>query len=379
MLEYRTLKDLSEVKSICNDSKIEGTEVFMDDVRSRNELLYGTEEEKEKLLYWLRERSVKRVHCSYWAYPTSFLTKHSFTELVERFGGEKEVREYYGDLTGDHMYRRWVQEYRIASEIGAQSYTFHLIDYAPIDGMWEFTISRQDILQAMVFMIQQLVNRLLDEKLMTKQSPQIELENAGFGLEYGIQTAEDYNFLFSQLYDPYNKVKIGWDVNHLLHAIGKNKDGDGACFMLPNSEKTMAMKQLEKQYGKKASQLAIKWIEHNVMNKETLHHIGAIQLSDCKLKREEFFTNGKLNEPYYSNILSLNTWEEKENYGVEIVLSQYDSHEILGEGILEAGAVRKLLEELERIHPEIVLLHELKNSENISEAVIKQRKNLGGF
>lgn len=376
MLEYRTLKELTETKTICDNSKIIGTEVFMDDVRSRVELLYEKDEEKKELLNWLKERSVKRIHCSYWAYPTSFLTKNNFEELIERFGGEKEVCEYYGDLTGTHMFKRWTQEYCVAAELGAQSYTFHLIDYAPIDGMWEFTISRQEILQAMVFMIQQLINSLLEQGIMTDKSPQIELENAGFGLEYGVQTAEDYRFVLSQLYDPYHRVKIGWDINHLLHAIGANRQGDGACFMLPDQEKTLEMKQLEELYGKNSAEFAIKWVEHNILNKDTLPYIGAIQLSDCKLKNEEFFTKGKLNEPYYSDIVSLNTWEEKEDYGVKIVLSQYDSHEILGEGILETRDIRNLLEELERISPEIVLLHELKNNENISEAVMKQRKKL---
>ena len=44
MLEYRTLKELTETKTICDNSKIIGTEVFMDDVRSRVELLYEKED-----------------------------------------------------------------------------------------------------------------------------------------------------------------------------------------------------------------------------------------------------------------------------------------------------------------------------------------------
>lgn len=376
MLEYRTWKALSKTDPGNEKTEIAGTEVFMDDVRSRAEMLYETEEEKERLLNWLREQRVKRIHCSYWAYPTSFLTKQHFAELTERFGGEKQVCEYYGDLTGTHMFRRWIQEYGIASELGAQSYTFHLIDYAPIDGMWEFTISRESIRQAMGFMIQHFVNALLEQGLMTEQTPQIELENAGFGLEYGIQTAEDYAFLFSQLYDPYHKVKIGWDTNHLLHAIGMDTQGQRACFMLPEHEKTGEMKHLEEVYGKNPSKFAEKWIAHNILHEEIIQHTGAIQLSDCKLKTEEYFTNGKLNEPYYTKISSLKTWEEKEDYGVDIVLSKYDSHEVLGDGVLDPEDVRKLLKTLEEINPKIVLLHELKNSKEIPTAVEEQRKRL---
>ena len=118
-------------------------------------------------------------------------------------------REYYGDLTGAHMYARWCQEYELATALGAQSYTFHLIDYAPIDGMWDFTISKADIRQAMISMLQHFLNELLDRGLIGPDSPQIELENAGWGLEHGMQTAEDYAMLYRQIYDPFHKVKLG--------------------------------------------------------------------------------------------------------------------------------------------------------------------------
>ena len=105
------------------------------------------------------------------------------------------------------------------SALNAQAYTFHLIDYAPIDGKWEFTIQERD------FPGNDLYDpgthkSLVGGGLMTENSPQIEVENAGWGLEYGLQTAEDFAKMFHQLYDPFDKVRIGWDINHLLHAIG---------------------------------------------------------------------------------------------------------------------------------------------------------------
>jgi hypothetical protein len=182
-------------------------EVFMDDVVPRNLPLFSNALEKTSLVHKLAKLRVKRIHCSYWAYPTSFLTKNNFSELVERFGSIKDVVDYYGDTTGSHMFNRWSQEYELACELGAQAYTFHLIDYAPIDGKWSFTVSRADILQAMIFMTQQFVSILTERELITSHSPQIELENAGWGLEYGVQTAADYRALFSQVYDPYTPYK----------------------------------------------------------------------------------------------------------------------------------------------------------------------------
>lgn len=383
MKSYATLKkenvtteEMNDIRGLCDRLGVEGTEVFMDDICSRSNLLYNTPEEKGELIKQLQKMCVKRVHCSYWAYPTSFLTKNDFSQLTERFGGESAVREYYGDLTGKHMYERWVQEYIVAKELNAQSYTFHLIDYAPIDGMWEFTVSREDIRQAMIFMIQHLLNLLSDQGILTEDSPLIEVENAGFGLEYGLQTAEDFWYMYNQLYDPLNKVKIGWDVNHLLHALGINEENGKIHFMLQQTEMTEAMRGLESEYGMDKNQLPIQWIKYNLLHPAIAAKAGAIHLADCKMKRTEYFTNGKLNEPYYSEISSLKTWEEKEEYGVQIVLSKYDSHVILGEGALDPEDMSGVLKELKESAPDLVILHELKNCENMGSAVQSQMEKL---
>lgn len=383
MRQYATLKkeyfdqnDLNDMKRVCEELKIEGTEVFMDDICPRTQLLFENECEKKQWIEELNKLCVKRIHCSYWAYPTSFLTKNNYSQLIERFGGIEAVRDYYGDLTGNHMFLRWMQEYEIATALDAQSYTFHLIDYAPIDGMWEFTISREDIRQAMVFMIQHFLNVLLENGIMSEDSPQIKLENAGFGLEYGIQTAEDYRFVFSQLYDPYKKVKIGWDVNHLLHALGFREETQRAEFFLTEKELTKEMKELEESYNDDPKTLAEKWISYNILHPDTVEYVGAIQLSDCNMKTEEFFRNGKFKEPYHSEISKLTTWEEKEEYGVKIVLSEYDSHVILGEGSLREKSVCELLRQINQQLPELALLHELKNSPDMKEAIKEQKEKI---
>lgn len=383
MRQFATLKKehvseaaLADMAAVCAGLGVEGTEVYMDDILSRSELLYTDEAGKEEWLRELTKLCVKRVHCSYWAYPTSFLTKHSFTELTERFGSLEAVREYYGDLTGAHMFRRWAQEYALATALGAQSYTYHLIDYAPIDGMWDFSISRADIRQAMVYMIQHFLNYLADEGLLTENSPQIELENAGFGLEYGLQTAEDFAFLFEQLYDPMGKVKLGWDINHLLHAIGFDRKTGRAAFFLTEGEISPAMRALEEKYGAEPAVFAEEWLRHNLLHPATAARIGGVQLSDCALKETCYFRNGRFIEPYYSEIAALASWEEKEDYGVRVVLGEYDSHVVLGGGILRPERALALLREAAEQSPDMALLHELKNSPDMVAAVGEQIKRL---
>ena len=55
----------------------------------------------------------------------------------------------------------------------------------------------------MVYMIQRLLNELDARNLLTENSPRIELENAGYGLEYGMQDAPDAAFVLDQLCDPH--------------------------------------------------------------------------------------------------------------------------------------------------------------------------------
>ena len=365
MKQYITIKPehFHLVSSVFKDFQ---TEVFMDDIVGRDKVLFNTEEEKQNLFKSLNNLNVKRVHCSYWAYPTSFITKNNFKELIDRFDSIENVKEYYGDLSSTFMFERWVSEYILATSLDAQSYTFHLIDYAPIDGLWDFTISKEDIRQAMIFMIQNFMNILLERNLINENTPNIELENAGWGLEHGTQTSKDYISLFNQLYDPFDKVKIGWDINHLLHALG-TYENNKACFYLPEVEITSDMKKMNDSIN-----LIETWLLENILDPSIVHKVGSIHLSDCTLKQVEYFSNGKLNEPYYTNIKNLETWNEKEEYGVNIVLKEYDNHLVIGSGCLSISFVNKLINSLSSLNKDAVILHELKNSLDLEKDIKTQ-------
>ena len=43
----------------------------------------------------------------------AFLNKIHYHEFLDRLG-EDGIRRSYGDLTGDHMFERWLQEYELA-------------------------------------------------------------------------------------------------------------------------------------------------------------------------------------------------------------------------------------------------------------------------
>lgn len=361
----RAYMDANSLSDLCDKYSLSGAEVFMDDVVNRFKPVFLTKEDVDALVIELNKYKVKRLHCTYWAYPSSFLTGNNYSELVDHFGSEEAVSDYFGDITGAHMFNRWTQEYILASKLNAHSYVFHLIDFAPIDGMWEFTITKNDIRQAMISILQRFVNLLLQKNLISSESPTIEIENAGWGLEHGIQSAEDYAMLYDQLFDPYNKVKISWDVNHLLHALGLDRATGRARFFLPDSEITPSMMALQSQYGDFPEKLCQKWIEYNILFPKLRDRIGAIHISDCALKEDEHFTNGVLTGEAYEHICSLATWKERESYGVNIVLSEYDSHLVLGTGILQPQMIQEMILELHRSNSDFVLLHELKNSSNI--------------
>ena len=194
-------------------------------------------------------------------------------------------------------------------------------------------------------MLQRFVNSLLEKKLLTADSPVIELENAGWGLEHGVQTAEDYAFVLEQIYDPFDRLRVGWEVNHLLHAVGKMSDGS-VRFFLPEEELTEDMRRLEQEEGKYPRAFAHSWVRRNLLHPALRGKVAAVHLSDCKWKSEEYFRNGLLAEPWLSGIQALETWDEKEEYGVKIVLGQYDSHEVLGDGALNGGDMAAILAQL---------------------------------
>lgn len=358
-------EDAKNIPAFLKKYNLDGMEVYMNEAHTRTESLFNSCQEKQKLVEKYSDLMVKRIHCSYWASPTSFLAKNNFKELVEHFGNTDEIIKYYGDLLGAHMYERWAQEYELATELGAQAYVFHVIDYSSIDGVWDFSITREEILQAMIGMVQMFILYLEEKNLLNEDSPIIELENAGWGLEYGIQKGEDFKALFEQLYDPADKVRVGWDINHLLHAIGWTENKDGAYFMLQDFEITPEMLDIQERYGKNPKQFAMKWIESNLLHPTVVNKTNSLHLSDCALKEEEYFRNGRLLSIYGEKIDSMVTREEKSDYGLGIVLDKYDSHIPMGKGVLLVDEMKNLIRELQKRNDTFVLLHELKNSTNI--------------
>ncbi len=383
MKEYVTLKtvDLSSLGERFSALKailpgLCGAEVYLADITPREKLLYSGNDEMKEMMVMLKNASVRRLHASYWASPSSFLCGKNTQELYSHFGSSDLAKEYYTDLHGKHLYDRWFQEYIMAKLIGADAYVFHLIDYFPIDGVWRFTLTPKEVVECMVTILSRFIKELTDFGLMDEESPLIELENAGWGLEYGIQTWEDYEYLFSKINDPFGKMRISWDINHLLHAIGE-KDGKGR-FFLPEDELTPQMKIIEERYGDDPKEFAIMWIRHNVLNEKTADKVSTIQLSDCMMKKDEIFTQGFMNPPYRDILENLSSWEEKESYGERVVLENYDSHLPLGKGILKGSDMSRIISELEERYGQINVLHELKNSTDLEADLLYQTKQLYG-
>lgn len=348
-----------------------GTEVFMADMKTRTLPLAESEAEYAELVATLRAAGVRRVHCSYWAAPTPFVAGVQFGELVERFGGIDQVREYFGDLTGEHMFSRWCDEYALARDLGAETYVFHLIDYMPVDGAWEFTVDREVVLDAMIVLTQQFLRALDQRGLLDEHSPVIELENAGWGLEFGAQTADDFVRVFERVYDRANRLRLGWDLNHLMHAVGLA--GGRGAFLLPDVEITPAMHEIEREAAGDIASLAARWIEQNVLDPRLIDRVSAIHLSDCPAKEVEYFSNGKLDAAYVTD----GSWEEQQDEGLRIVLAHYDNHVCLGDGVLDPGTVRGLINALAARHP-LSVLHELKNAGDVWAELDRQRERLWG-
>ena len=74
----------------------------------------------------------------------------------------------------------------------------------------------------------------------------------------------------------------------------------------------------------------------------------------------------------------LDSWEAREEYGVKIVLGEYDSHEVLGDGALNGSDMAVLLAQLEEKNQGLMLLHELKNSIPVEPALQRQLAALKG-
>lgn len=353
---------------------LDGTEVYIAHVVPRDQSLFADSQQKQALVDQLTQWKARRLHCSYWAEPSDFLARIDYPGLVTRFGGEKGVIDYFGDTTGEKMYDRWCQEYELAKTAGIPAVTFHLIDYFHIDGLWEFTISRKDVLSAMVVMTQRLLDELEKRNLLNRESPLIELENAGWGLEYGVQSAQDYQYVFDQVKDPSGRLRIAWDINHLLHAIGFDEGTNRARFFLTEGEITPDMHELEDSFGVNPTEFAHQWVAQNVLDERLLSKVSAIHLSDNTLKRDEFFRNGQLTGKRLGEIQALETDGQREDYGVKIVLGHYDSHEPLG---VTLKRFPEVLDALLTHIPTLSVLHELKNNELDVDALKTQLRALG--
>ena len=356
---------------LCRTYRLDGCEVYFDDIVPRDERLLMDEHSEKQLSDTLFALRAVRAHASYWAWPTAFLTRRHYDELVDAFGSEAAVAAYYGDTTGEKMFSRWCDEYALCKKLGMQAYTWHLIDYAPIDGKWEFTLTRREILDAMAEMLARFLARLEQRGLLDAASPRIELENAGWGLEYGAQSAEDFCEILSKVEDPCGRLCVAWDVNHLLHALGE-KDGRQS-FFLPEDEITPAMRSLasggDPVYG---------WLRHNLLSEKLRGRVGAVHLSDRALPDIAYFMRGKLCEPYYHELMALEDDAAQEDYGVRIVLGQYDSHLPLGTGVLGTG-IGAMLKQLDEENEDFALLHELKNTEDIFADLGAQLSCLGNM
>ena len=375
MKEYVALKSQSlggQIRRLREAFPLAGAEVYCADLVDREKPLYESEEELAELEEALKIQGVCRLHGSYWASPSAFLC--GLEDVTARFGSGEETAQYYSDLTGQHLFCRWRQEYALACALEAQAYTFHLIDYFPIDGLWRFSLTRQQILSAMADITARLLMELENAGLLSAESPRIELENAGWGLEYGAQTAEDFACLLARVPDPHGKLCVAWDVNHLLHAVGV-RNGRGV-FLLPEDEVSPRMRALEERYGADPGAFAWQWVRENLTFPALAGRVACVHLSDCALKEHQFFTRGYLEHPWRAELEACPGWEEKEHYGEQLVLTHYDSHLPLGQGILPGGAVYETLCRLDAAHSDFALLHELKNTRELFRDLAAQRNAL---
>jgi len=352
-----------------------GSEVFASDFAPRESALEPAHIKSLKARF--DRLRVKRLHASYWGWPAAYLAGEPNERVLARLGGPGEIAAYYGGGP-ERCYERWAAEYRLACEIGAESFVFHMIDYAPIDGLWEYEEDNEAISEKLADVLRRLLDLLKKRGLYSKASPVVELENAGWGLEYGLQTAAGFSGLFSGLDDPYEKVKIGWDTNHLLHALGYDARTCRARFFLPSEEKTAKMAELEESLGAKPKDLAAAWIASQALGPSIAGRVSCLHISDGRLKSEEFFRRGKLTGPYREEQAAMASRLEMEEYGERLVLREYDSHLPIGDGILDMRFIDTLAARLASENEGFCVLHELKNMPDPRKAVLLQSASLLG-
>lgn len=343
-----------ELQKVTKNGIAKGTELYIANIIPRDKSITSIEEKKLGKIF--KEGHVKRLHMSYWGETSDFLQKLDVEGLKGRFGSDENIINYFGDLTGNKIYSRWAEEYALAYKFGLESVTFHLIDYFHIDGLWRFTNNRNDIVLAQAKILNTLL-RKLEEKDLLKKGPLIEIENAGFCLEYGVQTAADFEIVFQHINDMRRKVRIAWDINHLLHAIGFDGKNMLTKFFLTKAEKTLRMEEIEAEYGSDQQAFINEWLELNILHPSLLSKINALHLSDSDLRTETIFENGQLTEKYLSEILTFSNDEEKEAYGAKIVGTYFDSHIPVGPN---KSSIVSILRKILRVNSGINLMHEIK-------------------
>jgi hypothetical protein len=270
------------------------------------------------------------------------------------------MERYYGDLTGEHVLGRACQEYELAVRAGLEHYTVHFgIDYSFSDGMYSYPetygLDREAVLEGALRQTVVYLNRfqshLSQLGLLTpgRSLPTIGIENAGWGLEYGIQTAYDYRRLFQYLEEvdaPLREyVTIDWDFNHLLHPLGRDESGH-ASFMLPEEERSDDMRALERSFGETPGALAAEWVRLNVLAEDLVPRTRCIHLSDSAWKDHAVFARCQAVGAYLEMLRVECNPEVRASLGEELVVTRYDNHLHLGspEGMLKGKYIAPVLQ-----------------------------------
>ncbi len=370
---------------------VSSAETYVPSLKPREVALWRSSSELSELLRELAQRRTSQLHCSYFGNPSCLFAgpqTKAYNALKSNFGGASAMQSYYGDLSGEHAIERVCDEYELAIHAGLDHYTAHFgIDYSFSDGMYdyakEYGFDRHDVLQACVLQtetyLRRIYERLLSKNLLGKQValPTIGIENAGWGLEYGIQDSSDFKALFTHLEDrnvPLRElVMVDWDLNHLLHALGRDRSSKRASFFLPEDEITEVMHRLVSETKGECAALAMRWISENVLDPKLLPRVRCIHLSDCSWKSEAYFARCQAVGVHLRTLEAETSPEQRAALGEQMVLTYYDNHLHLGsaDGMLEkrffAPFARALQAEEARrsstLHVErpLILLHELKN------------------
>ena len=365
---------------------ITSTETYAPVLRPRELPLFNSPDEITSILHELGARSSSQLHCSYFGNPTALFqgpSSSAYQALLKNMGGPDEFRKYYGDLTGEHVIARACQEYELAVRAGLDHYTVHFgIDYSFSDGMFSYPTSygldREAVLESSLrqtaVYLRRFESHLARVGLLTsgQKLPTIGIENAGWGLEYGIQTAGDFKRLFAYLDDVKSPLRdlvtIDWDFNHLLHALGRNAAGV-ASFMLPEEERTPEMRALERELACNPAALAAEWIRLNVRTEELRGRVRCIHLSDCAWKTAPIFARCQAIGEYLKRLTQEANPEARAALGEELVVTHYDNHLFLGHerGMLEQAYIAPIFEALRNEQgarastgTPLIILHELK-------------------